>query len=66
MIEEDSEVIELTRKKDGRKKPSKDLPRVTVEHDISEEEKICSCGCKMHVIKKIIKVEPSTPIILNP
>lgn len=54
VIEEDTEVIEVTRKKGGRKKPSKDLPRVTVEHDISEEEKICSCGCKMHVIKKLI------------
>jgi len=30
------------------------LPRVTVEHDISEEEKICSCGCKMHLIKKLV------------
>lgn len=53
-VEEDTEVVEVTRKKGGRKKPSKDLRRVVVEHDISEEEKICSCGCKMHLIKKLI------------
>ena len=34
VVEEDTEVVEVTRKKGGRKKPSKDLPRVTVEHDI--------------------------------
>jgi len=30
------------------------LPRVRVEHDIDESEKICSCGCQMHVIKEIV------------
>ncbi len=54
-IEEDKEIkIEYTRKKGGRRKPPKDLPRVTVEHDIDETDKICSCGCKMHVIKKLV------------
>ena len=30
------------------------MPRVRVEHDIDESEKICSCGCQMHVIKEIV------------
>jgi len=30
------------------------LPRVRVEHDIDEAEKICSCGCKMHVMKELV------------
>ena len=25
-----------------------------VEHDIDEADKMCSCGCKMHIIKEII------------
>lgn len=54
IVEEDTEVITYSRKKGGRKKPSKDLPRVRVEHDISEVEKMCSCGCKMHIIKELV------------
>ena len=46
IVEEDTEVIEYTRKKGGRKKPPADLPRVRVEHDIDEADKMCSCGCK--------------------
>jgi len=54
-IELDEEIqIEFTRKKGGRSRPSKDLPRVRVEHDIGEEEKFCSCGGKMHRIKEVI------------
>jgi len=54
-IEMDEEVkIEFTRKKGGRSSPSKDLPRVRVEHDIHEEEKICSCGDKMHRLREVI------------
>lgn len=30
------------------------MPRVRVEHDIDEAEKICSCGCKMHVMKELV------------
>ena len=37
-------VPEHTRKKSGRKPISKDLPRVRVEHDISDAEKMCPCG----------------------
>jgi len=54
VIEEDTEVVTYSRKKGGRKKPSKDLPRVRVEHTIPEAEQICSCGCQMHIIKELI------------
>jgi len=36
-----------TRKKRGRKPLPKDLPRVEVIHDLSEEEKRCDCGEEM-------------------
>jgi transposase len=54
-VEVDEEIkIEFTRKKGGRRKPPTDLPRVRVEHDIDESDKIGSCGCKLHRIKEII------------
>ena len=48
-MEEEAEEIVIpahTRKKRGRKSLPEDLPRVEIVHDIPEEEKICSCGCK--------------------
>jgi len=51
VVEDETIKIEFTRKKGGRKKPPANLPRVRVEHDINEADKICSCGCKMHIIK---------------
>lgn len=36
------------------KRPPAHLPRVRVEHDISDEEKIYSCGCQKKVIGEII------------
>jgi transposase len=45
--------IEYTRKKGGKRKPPKDLPRIRVEHDIDEADKLCSCGHKMHKIKEL-------------
>jgi transposase len=36
-----------SRKKRGRKPLPDHLPRVTVEHDLTEEEKVCGCGAKM-------------------
>ena len=54
-VEVDEEIkIEFTRKKGGRRSPPKDLSRVRVEHDISEEKKLCSCGDKMHRVKEVI------------
>ncbi len=48
----EEEVAEITvpghtRKKPGRKPLPEDLPRVDTIHDISEEEKICACGCQL-------------------
>jgi transposase len=36
-----------TRQKPGRKPIPDHLPRVEVIHDLSEEEKLCGCGCQM-------------------
>jgi len=55
-IEEESqtETLTYTRKKRGNKStPPESLPRVRVEHDISDEEKICECGCGLKRIKEI-------------
>lgn len=46
--------IEYTRAKGGKKRPPEHLVRVRVEHDISDEEKICDCGCKKRVISEVI------------
>ncbi len=47
-----TETLTYTRKKRGNKStPPESLPRVRVEHDISEEEKICECGCGLKRIK---------------
>jgi transposase len=40
-------VGEYTRKKRGRKALPEHLPRVEVMHDISEDEKVCACGCML-------------------
>ena len=53
-VEEDTEIETITyeRKKRGNKKtPPKSLPHIRVEHDLNEEEKVCSCGCGMKRIK---------------
>ena len=39
-----------TRKKPGRKALPEDLPRIDVIHDLTEEEKVCGCGCAMSKI----------------
>jgi len=36
-----------TRRKSGRKPLPENLPRIEVVHDLSAEEKICSCGCEL-------------------
>ena len=53
--EPQTETITFTRKKRGNKKtPPDSLPHIRVEHDLSEEDKICKCGCVMKRIKEII------------
>lgn len=52
-LEEEDEVVtvpEHIRKKRGRKGLPQDLPKRTVIHDISEESKICPCGCQLERI----------------
>lgn len=39
--------IEQERKKRGRKPLPASLPRVRVEHHLSEMEKTCTCGCQL-------------------
>jgi len=54
-VVEDEEVeIAFKRKRGGRTSPSKDIPRIRVEHDISDKEKICSCGDTMYRVKEIV------------
>jgi len=43
-IEAPVEVEAHTRKRGGRRRPPKDLPRVRIEHDLPEEQKRCRCG----------------------
>jgi hypothetical protein len=50
--EPQSETLTYTRKKRGNKKtPPASLPHIRVEHDLSEEEKMCKCGCGLKRIK---------------
>lgn len=39
-------VPEHTRKKPGRKPLPDHLPRIRVEHDIADADKVCACGCR--------------------
>ena len=42
--EPEVEVEPATPRKGGRRRPPKDLPRVRIEHDLSEADKRCTCG----------------------
>ena len=59
---EDLEIKAHKRKKRGRRPLPADLPRVDVIHDISEEEKVCACGC----IKDCIGKETSEQLDIIP
>ena len=41
-----SEAPTSPRKKPGRKPLPANLPRIRIEHDIPEQDKICTCGCE--------------------
>ena len=43
---EETTVPEHTRKKPGRKPLPEHLPRTRIEYDLTEEEKLCPCGCQ--------------------
>ena len=44
---EEVHVESHTRAKTGRKPLPDDLPRIRVEHDIADEEKVCACGAEL-------------------
>ena len=46
----EQEVAAHKRKTAGRKPLSENLPRTVHHHDLSEAEKVCSCGCQMQKI----------------
>ena len=46
--EEEITVASYTRGKPKRKPIPKEYPRETIIHDLTEEQKICSCGCDLH------------------
>ncbi|MDQ7075977.1 MAG: IS66 family transposase [Gammaproteobacteria bacterium] len=37
----------------GRKPLPEHLPRIRIEHDLSDEEKRCACGCQRHLIGEV-------------
>ena len=44
----ETETIQYERRKSrGRKSLPADLPRVRIEHDLSDVEKVCDCGCAL-------------------
>ena len=56
--------------KRGRKALPKDLPRIYIEHDLSEHEKICACGCqKTHIgdetSEQLDIIPAKTQVIVN-
>lgn len=61
-VQEEIKVPSHTRKKRGRRPLPEDLPRVNVIHDISDEEKVCACGC----IKSRIGEETSEQLEVIP
>lgn len=53
----ETEHIEHDRKKGSKRPPPSDLPVTRVEHDISEKEKVCSCGCEMVRMKELSSLQ---------
>ena len=56
------------RRKGGRRKPPPDLPRVRVEHDLSEPEKRCACGADLVRMGEVVSeqydiVPPRFPVL---
>ena len=52
--DEEIEIPGYKRKKPGRKPLPENFPRIDVEHDLTEEEKQCRCGCiKIRIGKEV-------------
>ena len=62
MVSEEVETISYQRKKPSRKPLPKDLPREEIIHDVTPEEKQCTCGCE----KKKIGEEVSEQLEVIP
>ncbi|MFZ5986150.1 MAG: transposase, partial [Bacillota bacterium] len=45
------------KRKGHREEMLKDLPVETMEYILSDEEQICDCGCKLHVMSKEVRKE---------
>ena len=52
--EETVTIPEHKRRKSGRKALPDHLPRVEVEHDLADEEKVCDCGCQLTRIGEVV------------
>ena len=50
--EENTVTVTNTKKKPVRRPLPENLPREVIEHDITEEEKLCACGCMKQRIGK--------------
>ncbi|WP_037006617.1 IS66 family transposase [Pseudomonas asplenii] len=48
--EPEEEVVAPTPRRGKRKPLAASLPRVVVEYDLPDEEQICACGCRKHVM----------------
>ena len=59
---QETEIKAHKRRKRGRKPLPADIPRVDVIHDLSEEDKVCACGC----MKKRIGEEVSEQLDIIP
>lgn len=69
-IEETISVPAHNRKKKGRKPLPDDLPHEEIVHDIPEDEKVCSCGCRLTQIgsesSKHLHIEkPKMKVVVN-
>jgi transposase len=57
---------EKPKKKSGRKPLPKELERIVIEHDISEEAKICDCGCqKTHIADEVSEQLDIIPAVVQ-
>ena len=56
-IEEVTEDVVVRKKRGGKTTPPKSLPHIRVEHDLSDDEKVCSCGCDRKAIKEIVSYQ---------
>jgi len=64
--EEAAPVPSASTAKAGRKPISKDFPRIIVEHDLTNAEKLCSCGCeKQHIGDEVSEQLDIVPAVIQ-